>query len=146
MTAQHSSFDPRTPNEVESFKIAASNVPSSFIEIKITPSSTENIGIDGLGIASSLSAQSAISSLQNAINQVGEYRAHYGAKINALQSASRSSMNQHENLSAARSRIQDADYAIESAKLVKNQIIQQAAQAVLTQANTKQELALSLLK
>ena len=117
-----------------------------FIEFSKTPSSSSDLGIHCEDISTMDGAQTAISSLQNALNQIGEYRSHYGAKMNVLTSASRSTMNQHENLATARSRIQDTNYAEETAKLAKEQVLQQASQTVLSKANILPEIALSLLK
>ena len=72
-------------------------------------------------------------------------RGSLGADQNRLQSAHASIMNVHENLSGAESRIRDVDVAYETADLTRNSILQQAATAVLAQANTQPQLALSLL-
>ena len=86
-----------------------------------------------------------MAALDTAIGSVNTQRGSLGADQNRLQSAYASILNVHENLSAAESRIRDVDVAYETADLTRNSILQQAATAVLAQANTQPQLALSLL-
>ena len=79
------------------------------------------------------------------ISQVDEQRADLGAIQNRLESSIRNQSNIVTNESDARSRIRDADFAEESANLSQQSIIQQAAASMLMQANTRPQLALSLL-
>ena len=72
-------------------------------------------------------------------------RAELGAVQNRFSSTIRNQSNIIENLSSARSRIQDADFATETAKLTKAQILQQAGASILSQANQRPQAALSLL-
>ena len=72
-------------------------------------------------------------------------RAELGAVQNRFQSTIRNQSNIAENLSAARSRIQDTDFATETANLTKMQILQQASSSILSQANQRPQVALSLL-
>ncbi len=74
------------------------------------------------------------------------YRATLGAVANRMEHAAANLMSRVENQSAARSRIQDADYAVESANLAKSQVLQQAGSAMLAQANASTANILSLLK
>ncbi|MBU2892953.1 flagellin, partial [Colwellia sp. D2M02] len=64
---------------------------------------------------------------------------------NRFQSAIRNQSNIAENLASAKSRVQDADFAAETAALTRNQILQQASSSILSQANQRPQLALSLL-
>lgn len=91
-------------------------------------------------------AQSAINSLDSVLAVVGSVRADLGAKQNRFSSVIRSNDNTAQNLSASRSRIADADYALESAELAKNSVLQQAASSMLAQANQQPQIALSLLQ
>ena len=138
-----------TVNNDEPFKVFVATTPDGnnddFIDIEKTASSSVDLGIAPLTIASASGAQTAISALQNALNTIAGYRSEYGASINVLSSAARTSMNSHENIVAATSRIQDTDYASETAKLAREQVLQQASQSILSQANIQPELALSLL-
>jgi len=91
-------------------------------------------------------AQSALGLIDTAIASVDNYRATLGATANRMEHAAANLMSRVENQSAARSRIQDADYAVESANLAKNQVLQQAGSAMLAQANASTANILSLLK
>lgn len=91
------------------------------------------------------SAKESLGMVDEAINYINGARANYGALQSRLQSTSEYLMVAEENYSAANSRIRDTDMAVESTALAKNQILQQASTAVLSQANTQQQLALKLL-
>ena len=84
--------------------------------------------------------------LELAIATVDSYRSELGATANRLDHAASNLMSRVEHQSAARSRIEDADYAIESANLAKAQVLQQAGTAMLSQANASTQNVLSLLK
>jgi flagellin len=101
-----------------------------------------NDGSDYLDIASSGSLQV----ISDAIDQVAGYKADWGAGQNRLEYTVSNLMNVVEFTSAARSRIQDADFALEAAKLSKAQVLQQSGAAMLAQANAAPQLALQLLK
>ena len=81
-----------------------------------------------------------------ALASVSELRSTFGAIQNRFESVITSLQTTSENLSAARSRIQDADFAAETAQLTRNQILQQAGIAMLSQANALPQNVLSLLK
>jgi flagellin len=83
--------------------------------------------------------------IDDAIALLGDARAKLGATQNRFQSAIRNISNVGENLQAARSRIRDTDYAVETAELTRRQILQQASATVLSQANQRPQAALSLL-
>ena len=97
-------------------------------------------------ILTSTSANSALSTLSTAIENVNSTRAGLGASMSRLEYASDNLQNVAQNTSAARSRVLDADYAAETTELARTQIIQQAATAMLAQANQSQQAVLSLLK
>ena len=80
------------------------------------------------------------------INGLDSQRATYGATINRLQYALDNLSNVSLNTSASRSQVQDADYAKETSELARTQIIQQAATAMLSQANTLPQTVLQLLQ
>lgn len=88
----------------------------------------------------------AIASISAAIDQVAGQRAGYGAMQNRLQYTVSNLLNVAEFTTAARSRIEDADFAAESARLAKAQILQQSSAAMLSQANASSQLILSLLR
>ncbi|NBS00411.1 MAG: flagellin, partial [Actinobacteria bacterium] len=91
-------------------------------------------------------SQSALSTLDRAINVITDMRASMGAYQNRLIAAISNLENTNMNLSASRSRILDTDYAKETTNLAKAQIIQQAATAMLAQANQSAQSVLALLK
>jgi flagellin len=84
--------------------------------------------------------------IDSAIDEVATQRATYGAQVNRLNHNLANLTALHENLSAANSRILDTDYANETAQLTKTQILQQAATAMLSQANAQPNVVLALLK
>ena len=87
----------------------------------------------------------AIDSVDKVIAEIDKQRAHLGAMQNRMESSIRNQSNVSMNVSDARARIRDTDFAEESAKLSQQTIIQQAAASMLTQANSRPQLALSLL-
>ena len=96
-------------------------------------------------VYSASAAQHTIESIDKMINMVDSKRAELGALQNRMESTIRYQENVAENVTDARSRIRDADYAEESSALAAQTIIQQAATTVLTQANSRPQIALSLL-
>ncbi len=99
----------------------------------------------GAAIGTASGAQSAISVLDSAINDVDTIRGELGAVQNRFESTIANLNNVSENLSAARSRILDADIAQETSNMTKMNILQQAGVSILSQANQTPQLALSLL-
>ena len=93
-----------------------------------------------------VNANSTISIVDAALSQINSMRGDLGAIQNRFESAISNMMNVSENISAAKSRIVDADFAVETANLTKSQILQQAGLAMLAQANQVPQAALTLLK
>ena len=91
-------------------------------------------------------AQSFLADIDKLIAAVDGKRANLGAVQNRMDSTIRNQSNISENLSAARSRVRDADFATETANMTKQNILQQAASTILGQANQRPQSALSLLK
>ena len=104
-----------------------------------------NFAVSTVDITSRDGANVAIDVLDVAIGQVSAKRADLGAIQNRLESTVNNLSVTSENLSASRSRIQDADFAEETSKLSRNQILQQASVSILAQANQQPQIALSLL-
>jgi flagellin len=94
----------------------------------------------------SVTASSTTTEIDTAISTINSQRTVLGAAMNRLESTVSNLSNVAENVSAARSRIQDADFAAETANLTKAQILQQAGVAMLAQANAVPQTALSLLQ
>ena len=99
----------------------------------------------GISVSSQGNAQAVLAGMDAMIAVVDKKRAELGAVQNRFQSTIRNQSNIAENLSAAKSRIQDTDFAQETANLTKMQILQQASQTILSQANQRPQAALSLL-
>ena len=99
-----------------------------------------------VGVSTAASASAAIATIDAAISTVNSQRATIGATINRMTYAADNLTNISANTSASRSTIVDTDYAAASTALSKNQIIQQAATAMLAQANQQPQSVLSLLK
>jgi flagellin len=99
-----------------------------------------------LDSAIDLTTSSTISLMDLAIQDIDNFRADMGAKINRLEYTTDNLINISINTSASRSRILDTDYAKAASELARTQIIQQAATAILSQANTEQQSVLKLLQ
>ncbi|REL26033.1 flagellin FliC [Thalassotalea euphylliae] len=103
-----------------------------------------------IGAAGSLltfdGAQTAIDNLDSVLATVNSTRADLGAAQNRFSSVIRSNDNTAQNVSASRSRIEDTDYAAESAALARSNVLQQASSTILSQANQQPQIALSLLQ
>ncbi len=109
--------------------------------------SSATFTLSGATVASGMAnASSAITKLDSALGTINAQRATLGASINRLTYAADNLTNISSNLSASRSTIMDTDYATATTQLSKTQIIQQAATAMLAQANQQPQSVLSLLK
>ncbi|MBN1958824.1 MAG: flagellin [Desulfuromonadales bacterium] len=102
-------------------------------------------GIDDVDISTASGASSALLRIDSAITTIDEIRGGLGAVQNRFESTIANLQNVSENLSAARSRILDADIAQETSNMTKQNILQQAGVSILAQANQAPQLALSLL-
>ena len=96
-------------------------------------------------VTTSAGASALMTQVDNAISRIGSTRAELGAVQNRFQSTIRNLANISENVSSARARIRDTDFAAETAELTRNQILQQATTTILSQANQRPQAALSLL-
>ncbi|WP_406042025.1 flagellin [Succinimonas sp.] len=101
-----------------------------------------NVSFD---VSSAKTAQNTLSHIDKFIATIDGKRAELGAVQNRLESTIRNQSNVAENVSAARSRIRDTDFASETAAMTQQNIIQQASQSILSQANQRPQVALSLL-
>ena len=115
------------------------------ISIDLKAMSATTLKINAFDIKDAAGAQTALGEIDDVIKTVDGYRADLGAVQNRLDSTIRNQANISENVSAARSRIRDADFATETANMTKQNILQQAASSILAQANQRPQSALSLL-
>jgi flagellin len=117
---------------------------SNATEFGATTSSFNSVAT--LDLSTSANAQIAMKTLDAALNAINNSRGDLGAIQNRFSSTISNLQTTSENLSASRSRIQDADFAAESANLTRGQILQQAGVAILAQANSLPNNVLSLLR
>ncbi len=116
------------------------------VSLDIKDMSTKGLGIEGLSISTQEDASDAISKIKNAINLVSSQRGDLGAIQNRLEHTINNLGVQAENITAAESRIRDTDMAEEMMAYTKNNILVQAAQAMLAQANQVPQGILQLLQ
>jgi flagellin len=128
-------------------KIQVGSENGNVIEISIDEMSTSELGIDSATVAGTdqTNAKAAIDSIKAAIEKVSAQRSDLGAYQNRLEHTVKNLDNVVENTQAAESQIRDTDMASEMVKYSNNQILQQAGQAMLAQANQANQGVLSLL-
>ncbi len=119
-------------------------IDTILLTLSNTLSST--LGLNSIDVGATGSPTSAITAIDSAINTVARVRGSFGAVQNRLNATVQNLRIQSENLSAAESRVRDVDVAAETAELTRNSILQQAAIAVLSQANVQPQIALQLLQ
>jgi flagellin len=110
-----------------------------------TNATAGELGIDGISVADKDSARDALQVVDDALQTIGGMRANFGAIQSRLYATTSNLDIQYENLSAANSRIRDADVAKESAELASSQVLQSAAVSVLAQANQFPNVAMKLI-
>ncbi|MFN3202495.1 MAG: flagellin [Bradymonadia bacterium] len=103
-------------------------------------------GLDTISVLTRFGAESALDVVDRVLEEINASRGRLGALQNRLDASIRAMSSTSENISAARSRIQDADFAEESMQLSRSQILTQAANNILAQANSTPQQALSLLQ
>jgi len=129
------------------FQIGSQNSSGDRITLSGVTATAQGIGIaSGVSLTTISGAQTALGVLDSAVATVASLRANFGTVQNRLESTIRSLAVSIENTSAAESRIRDVDFAQETAELTRNQVLQQAGIAVLSQANVSTQSALSLLQ
>jgi flagellin len=129
-----------------SFQVGTEGDAASTITVTFEALDATTLTVDSLELSSNTTSQSAIELLDTAITTVDSFRSTLGAKINRMTSAADNLANVSMNTTASRSRIEDTDYAKATTELARGQIIQQAATAMLAQANQQPSAVLSLLQ
>lgn len=119
--------------------------PQSLV-MTATPADTATLGTANSHIKTTDAANTALSELDTALNLVNEYAVKYGAWISRFASAGDNLQEMMTQSSSSRSRIMDADFAIESARLSAQKVLQEASNAMLAQANELPKSVLSLLE
>jgi len=126
------------------FQIGANN--GQTITLSISGMSATALGVNGIAVTNTTVANAAVSSIDAAITRVSTERSKLGAYQNRLEHTINNLGTSSENLSAAESRVRDVDMAKEMMNFSKNNILSQAAQAMLAQANQQPQGVLQLLR
>ena len=129
---------------VQDLAISARGASATVTQVETQ--GTGEIAVNLISIDDTAGAAAAITTLDKAITGVTAEQAKYGAYLSRLQYASDNISNVATNLDQSRSRIQDADYAVETTALARTQIIAQASTAMLAQANQVKQTVLALLQ
>ena len=132
-------------NATLTFQVGTASDTTFTVSIRDTTLSA-GLGIEALAISSAGGATASLNVIDLALDKVNEQRAQLGATMNRLTYTADNLSNVSANLAASRSNIMDTDYATASSQLSRTQIIQQAATAMLAQANQQPQSVLSLLK
>jgi flagellin len=127
------------------FQIGANGVEDQRVTLGIENMSTTALGIQGVDVSTQKDANAAISTIDDGLKRVSSQRAKLGALQNRLEHTVNSLNTANENLSAAESQIRDTDMASEMIKYTKSNILQQASQSMLAQANQQPQGVLQLL-
>jgi flagellin len=126
------------------FDVAVKNADSTTLDVYVATSATD--ATNTVGLLSQSGAQAAIGLVDTAIATVSSERANLGAVSNRMASTMANLDQIRVNLTASKGRIADADFAAETANLAKGQILQQAATAMLAQANASKQQVLTLIR
>lgn len=126
--------------------VQASSESGIHIGIPIPDCRASNLGIDKVSCSTALQAENSINMIKNALHMISSYRTKVGAVQNRLEHTMDNLNNISENTSAADSAIRDTDMATEMVKFSKHNILEQAGQSMMTQANSKNQGVLSLLQ
>lgn len=124
----------------------ANSATLGVIEANTTAEGSFGTAIASVSIDTAPNAQKAIGVIDNALDSINDIRAQLGAANNRLDFTINNLLSVSENTTAARSRIMDADFAAETAALSRAQVLQQASQAMLAQANAQSQQVLQLLQ
>ncbi len=128
-------------------QVGANNTTDDRITISLTSANASSLGVSsGVTLTSAAGAQAALDFVDTAISTVSSARAQLGSDEARLETAIQSNMNSAENLTAANSRIKDVDFADEVSRMAMSSVLSQAGTAMLSQANTLPQVALSLLQ
>lgn len=134
-----------TQDELE-FQVGVDGSESSVIRYNSQADATTSaLDVGSIDLSDKSSSRDALETLDGAIDQIGKMRANFGALQNRLDSTISNLDTSYESISAANSRIRDADIAAESAEFTSAQILQQASIGMLAQANQSNAAALKLI-
>ncbi|HJU50436.1 MAG TPA: flagellin [Pseudogulbenkiania sp.] len=128
------------------FQVGSGTKAADQIAMTIAAATFSMAAKNSITFGTKTNARSAMAAFDNDLKAIGNMRASLGAAQNRFDAVVSSLQTFSDNMSASKSRITDADFAAETATLTRNQIIQQAGTAMLSQANQQPQAALSLLK
>ena len=152
--------DPNNPNDPNDPNGGGGDIPPNVVKIHFGPGNDsaedyyyinkqdctlDGLGLAGVSIETQQKAQEALGTLDDAIVAKDNARAYFGGMQNRLENTLTNIMIQGENLQASESRISDTDVSLEMTNFVKNQILTQSAVAMLAQANSLPQMAMSLI-
>ena len=135
-----------TSSDGVTFQIGSENKADQTVSLSINDMSSSGLGVSNVSIKNQGDAKVAIDTIKSAINTVSATRANLGALQNRLEHTENNLSTMSQNLTSAESNIRDVDMSDEYVQYSKNQILSQAATAMLTQANAQPQNVLSLLK
>jgi len=137
-----------TSGSTISFSIAIGfrSASGNTLSLDLNDITTTSLGLNSVNVSTSANATSALANIDSAISAIATARAEYGSIQNRFEATIANLQVTSENLTAAESRIRDADVALETSVFTKNQILVQAGIATLAQANTLPQQALALLR
>lgn len=127
-------------------QIGSENVGTQQLGVTIAATNSTALAVNGLDVSTAATAQASITAVQSAIDTVSSRRSDLGATQNRLEHTIANLNTTSENLQASESRIRDVDMAKEMMEFTKNNILQQAAQSMLAQANQAPQGVLQLLR
>lgn len=130
----------------KTFGLSAGAAPQTTDFFKTTTASSQLQAVNAFDISNVDAANRTLSAVDSALSAVNGQRAKFGALQSRFEATILSLNTMSENVSASRSRIQDADFAMETANLARTQILQQAGTAMVAQANQQPQAVLQLLK
>jgi flagellin len=133
-------------NDALSMQIGFRSSANDTLTLSLNDLDTNTLSLTTVNVSTSGNAVSALANIDNAISAVASARANIGSLQNRLDAAVQNLQVASENVTAAESRIRDADIAFETAKFVRNQILVSAGTSILAQANTLPQQALALLQ
>ena len=126
--------------------VLAGSEADQVIDIEMVNATSEGLGVGSINLSTADSARESIDKVKNAIAKIAEYRSNFGAKQNRLEHSYKNTTNVVENTQHAESIIRDTDMATEMVKYSNNNILLQAGQSMLAQANQTNQGVMSLLQ
>ena len=145
-TTDYNGIKPIASNATKPITLQVGPTSGEILTVAVSGLTASKLSISDISVTSVSKANAAITKLNNAIDKVSKHRANLGAAQNRLEHTINNLKVTSENMTAAESRIRDTDMAKEIAAFTKNNILNQAAQSMLAQANQQPQGVLSLLR